>query len=117
MKIIFAAFLALAVGANAFPQDYEIDNRQPRIIEGQIRKAFDDISNAIRDNGLDPAQIIDYEVRTTVQPGITAQGTDYSDELNDFLNVRLPRWFVLNKVAIESALAEFVKNLLNELLN
>ncbi|CAH2267839.1 jg5775 [Pararge aegeria aegeria] len=70
MKVVFVAFLALAVSANAFPQDYELENREPRIVENTIRRAFEAVSREIRERGWDPAQIINYELRTTIQPGV-----------------------------------------------
>ncbi|XP_069365924.1 uncharacterized protein [Maniola hyperantus] len=72
MKVIFVAFLALAVGASALPEEYGLENRDQRniIVENQIRRAIEDVSQAIRDNGLDPLRINRLVVENSPVPGV-----------------------------------------------
>ncbi|KAJ8735060.1 hypothetical protein PYW08_014310 [Mythimna loreyi] len=59
MKLIFAlAFLAVGINATFIPERrLPIDLSDERLISGQIEKAIEDASQAIKDAGLDPLHI------------------------------------------------------------
>ncbi|XP_069354541.1 uncharacterized protein [Maniola hyperantus] len=72
MKVIFVAILALAVGASALPEEYGLENRDQRniIVENQIIRAIEHVSQAIRDNGLDPLRMNRMVVENSPVPGV-----------------------------------------------
>ncbi|CAH2267840.1 jg5776 [Pararge aegeria aegeria] len=71
MKVLFFTFLLVAVGADVLPPQYledKYNTREQRIVTNQIKKAIEQLSKDIKDAGLDPLEVDQYEVSTSPVP-------------------------------------------------